>query len=132
MKNNEDLQKKVTKVAENGIVSKVSKHLKMFIYLIGFAGIALCFNSCMAGYVASEPAYVENIRPLQPSPLHIWIDGGWLFNRQSHMYVQKVGYWEKPVQGRSYVSGHWQKTQHGSYWVSGRWQRQGHGETQRQ
>jgi len=107
-------------------VSKIGNYLKKFMYMTGFAGIALCFSACVPGYIATEPAYVENIRPLQPSPLHIWIDGDWLFNRQSHTYVQKVGYWEKPNQHRTYVSGHWQKSPRGNYWTAGHWQRQGH------
>jgi hypothetical protein len=126
MKTCEYLPKDVPQEIEISVASKVGKRLKKFMYITGLAGITLCFNACVPGYIATEPSYVEYTRPQQPSPLHIWIDGDWLFNRQSHTYVQKVGYWEKPNQRRTYVSGHWQKTPRGNYWSTGHWQRQGH------
>lgn len=126
MKTCEFLPKDVPQTIEISFALKVGKYLKKIMYLTGLAVIALCFNSCVPGYIATEPSYVEITRPPQPSTFHVWIDGNWLFNRQSHAYVQKSGYWEKPNQKQTYISGHWQKTQRGSYWVPGRWQRQGH------
>jgi len=111
---------------KSGIGIKAGKYLKKFMYLIFLAKMAFCFTSCVPGYIATEPVYVESTRPQTPSPLHIWIEGNWLFNRQSHTYVHEAGYWQKPNQNRKYVSGHWQKTPHGSYWVASRWQRQGY------
>jgi len=98
--------------------------MKKFIYLASLAGILLFLSSCTAtGFVASEPAYVEYSRPVQPSALHVWIDGDWEYNRQSQVYVQRNGYWTKPVRGRTYVSGHWQSSPQGKSWSKGHWQK---------
>jgi hypothetical protein len=135
MKNSDDLQKNVpdiitsiplSEVVEIGVKGKVGKYLKKFIYLSGVVGMTLCLNACVPGYIATTPEYVVNDRPPQPSTFHVWVDGNWLFNRQSHSYVQKVGYWQKPHQNRTYVSGHWQTTPRGNYWSSGHWQKQGY------
>ncbi len=101
------------------------KSLKKFIYIMGFIGIALLANSCVLGYVATEPVYVESVRPSRPSNLSIWIDGDWVYNRQSHLYSRNAGYWEMPSQNRTYVSGRWQSGPQGKYWERGRWQRNG-------
>jgi hypothetical protein len=110
--------------AETGVYAKVGRHMKKFVYLTSLAGIGLFFNGCIAGYIASEPVYVEYSRPPRPSNLHIWIDGDWAWNSQSHVYVQKTGYWKRPYQGRTYMSGHWQTTPRGKSWAKGHWQRQ--------
>jgi hypothetical protein len=132
MQKNKDLQKDVqdaTKweplmdATETGVNTKVGKNLKKFIYLTSLVGIGLFFNGCMAGYVATEPIYVEVSRPARPSNDYIWINGEWTWNRQSHVYVQNTGLWERPNQRRTYVSGHWQASPRGKYWVSGRYQR---------
>ncbi|MGD0343215.1 MAG: hypothetical protein ABSA76_16055, partial [Bacteroidales bacterium] len=110
--------------AGTGVNAKFSRHLKKFVYMTSLAGIGLFFNGCMAGYIASEPTYVEVSRPPRPSNLHIWIDGDWAWNYQTHVYVQKAGYWERPRQSQTYVSGHWQTTPRGKSWAKGHWQRQ--------
>lgn len=105
---------------------KNTQVLKKLIFLSSLAGIGLFFNGCTAGYVATEPSYVEYSRPQRPSDLHIWIDGDWVFNNQTHAYVQRNGYWERPAQGRTYISGQWQSTPRGKYWSKGHWQKNGH------
>lgn len=101
MKRNESLQKVVQKTIKSELVmnaaetsgdAKFGKYLKRFFLLVSLAGIGLLLNSCMAGYVATEPAYTVYARPPQPSNLHIWINGDWGWNSQRHMYVQKTGY----------------------------------------
>jgi hypothetical protein len=134
MKKNEDLEKDVQNAikrepllnaAETGVNIKGYSYLKKFIYLVSLAGIGLFFNACMAGYVATEPGYVAYSVPPRPSNVSIWIDGGWGWNNQSHMYVQKSGYWTNPRQGRTYVSGQWKSTPHGKSWSKGYWQSNG-------
>lgn len=134
MKTNENMQKDAQEainrmplfgVAKIGIAVKVGRHLKKIIFLTSLVGMGLIFNACSVGYVATEPAYVEYSRPQQPSKLHVWIDGDWVYSSQTHTYAQKHGRWERPNQGRTYVSGHWQSTPRGKYWVAGSWQRQG-------
>jgi hypothetical protein len=134
MKGNESLQKVVQKAikcepvmdaAETRVVLKFEKYLKKFIFLASLAGIGLFFNSCVGGYVATEPAYTVYARPAQPSNLHIWIDGDWGWNSRSHVYVQRAGYWDSPRQGQTYVSGYWQTTPRGKSWSKGHWQSTG-------
>jgi hypothetical protein len=134
MRKNENLTKGVHKViirepslntVEAGVNTKFGNHLKKFIYICSLAGMGLFLNSCIAGYVATEPAYVEYSRPPRASNLQIWIDGDWGWNNQTHVYVQKAGYWENPRQGQTFVSGHWQATPRGKSWSNGHWQRQG-------
>lgn len=99
--------------------------MKKLFYLAGLAVVLLVLNGCSAtGYVASEPAYVEYSRPARPSSLHVWVDGDWVYNRQTRLYVQNNGYWHRPNRGRVYVSGSWQTTPQGHRWQSGHWQRQ--------
>jgi hypothetical protein len=133
MKTNEDLLKAVhneiqseslMNAAEISVTAKLQKHVKRFVYITSLVGVGLLFNSCIGGYIATEPAYVEISRPPQPSNLHIWIDGDWYWSNQSHNYVQRNGYWEKPRPNRTYVAGYWQTSPKGRYWKSGHWQKQ--------
>ena len=110
---------------ETSIDTSFGKYLKKFIILVSLAGIGLFLNSCMGGYVATEPSYTVYDRPQQPSSTHIWIDGDWGWNSQSHMYVQRAGYWDQPRQGKTYVSGYWQTTPRGKTWSKGHWQSTG-------
>jgi hypothetical protein len=136
MKKNGGLEKDIQEViksepllnaADSDVNVKVGGYLKKIICLTGLAcllGIGLFFNGCMAGYVATEPSYMQYDRPPQPSNLYVWIDGDWAWNNQSHVYVQKNGYWTKPRQNQTYVSGHWQASPKGKSWVRGHWQKQ--------
>jgi hypothetical protein len=74
--------------------------------------------------MATEPAYVDYARPQRQYDNQIWIDGDWGWNNQTHVYVQKAGYWAQPRQGRSYVAGSWKTTQRGKSWTNGHWQKQ--------
>jgi hypothetical protein len=109
-----------------GVCERVGKCMKAFGYMIIFIGIGLAFNSCVGGYVASEPSYNEYSRPPRPSETHIWISGDWGWDNHSHVYVQKMGYWEKPRQGQTHVDGHWQTTPNGKSWSKGHWQKDNH------
>lgn len=113
----------VSNEARYSIHHRVGKYMKIISYLVLFSGLIIILNSCMDGYVSSEPAYTEYARPERPSEAHIWIDGDWGWNNQSHVYVQKAGYWEKPRQGHSYVAGSWQTSPRGKSWSKGHWQK---------
>ena len=130
MKNNKDLEndvqdsiksKMLLNSSETGIIAKVGENIKKMIYITSLAGMGLFLNSCLAGYVLSEPVYVEYARPPRPTNLHIWIDGDWAYNNQTHVYLQKTGYWQKPNQGQTYVTGYWKSTPKGKAWAPGHW-----------
>ena len=93
----------------------------MYVVILGVGSLLL--NSCFAGYVASEPAYVEYSRPAPPSNQHIWINGDYEWNNSSRVYVQRNGYWDHPRPGQSYQSGHWQSSPKGKSWSKGHWQK---------
>jgi hypothetical protein len=133
MKKNEELQNEIhfainqkpfLGMRQTGISARVGKYMKIFSYLVLLTGIGLVFTSCMGGYVASEPSYVEYARPQRQYDNQIWIDGDWGWNNQTHVYVQKAGYWDNPRPGRTYVKGNWQTTQRGKSWNKGHWQKQ--------
>lgn len=102
---------------------KTGSRLRKLFYVTSLAGLGLCFNACTSGYVATEPTYVESVRPARPSTMHIWVDGNWVYSRQNHNYRHNDGYWTKPSHGRTYIQGHWQSSPRGQYWVTGHWQR---------
>jgi len=108
-----------------GFISKIGKNMKKIIFIGSMAGIGLFLNGCMEGYVASEPTYTEYPRPLRPSEFHIWVDGDWVYNQSSRVYVQKSGYWTRPQQNRVYIQGSWQSTPKGKHWQKGRWEKNG-------
>jgi hypothetical protein len=118
------IQEPLTDAAENSGSHILISRLKKIIFIACLAGTGLFLNGCMAGYVETEPAYVEYARPQRPSELSIWIDGDWYYNGQSRGYVQHTGYWERPRQGQTFVTGHWQSTPRGKTWSKGHWQRQ--------
>lgn len=111
--------------AEKNFSNKLGKQLKKIVFAASLAGIAIIFNGCSAGYVASEPAYMQYDRPAQPSNLSIWIDGDWNWNSRSQQYYQRNGYWDNPRPGRTYTSGHWHATPKGKTWSKGYWQSDG-------
>jgi len=132
MKKNEKLQneihyaisrKPLLNIRETGVSARVGKYIKIFSYMFLLTGIGLVFNSCMGGYVASEPSYVDYARPQRQYDNQIWIDGDWGWNSQTHVYVQKAGYWDRPRQGQTYIKGNWQTTQRGKSWTKGYWQK---------
>jgi hypothetical protein len=135
MSKNEIFQSESQESAETGsssftegssVIPKLISRVKRIVLVTFIAGTALFLNGCMAGYVATEPVYVEYARPQRPSELHVWIDGDWRYNSQSHGYIQRSGYWERPRQNQSYVSGHWQTNPRGKSWSKGYWQKNGH------
>jgi hypothetical protein len=132
MEKNEELQnavhfaisrKPIFLSTSGGVYARVGKYMKIFSYLILLSAIGLVFTSCLGGYMATEPAYVDYARPQRQYDNQIWIDGDWGWNNQTHIYVQKAGYWAQPRQGRSYVAGNWNTTARGKSWTKGHWQK---------
>jgi hypothetical protein len=61
------------------------------------------------------------VRPMAPSPHHVWVDGNWRPRHGHYEYVQ--GYWAEPRRHRHYVPGYWAPRRHGYVWIEGRWGR---------
>jgi hypothetical protein len=101
--------------------NKFGNNLKKIVFATSLAGAALLFNACSAGYVASEPSYMQYDRPSRPNEYAIWIDGDWNWSSRSQQYYQKNGYWDSPRQGKTYMSGYWQSTPKGKTWTKGHW-----------
>ncbi len=101
------------------------RSMKRICYLFVFTGIAALFNSCAAGWVATEPSYgIEIERPARPGDGYIWIEGGWKWDYGRHSYVREPGYWVRPRPNHSYINGYWQSGPRGKSWVRGHWERE--------
>jgi hypothetical protein len=111
---------------EKSFSNKFGSRFKKIIFVTSLAGAALIFNACSAGYVTSEPAYMQYDRPARPNEFAIWIDGDWNWNNRSQQYYQKNGYWDNPRHGQTYTSGYWQTTPRGKTWTKGHWHSDNH------
>lgn len=74
------------------------------------------------------------VRPIAPSPNHVWIDGGWV--ARGGRYVHTDGYWTAPRRDQYWVEGYWARARGGWVWVPGYWERgqafdRGHGHGRR-
>ena len=95
--------------------------MKKLVFLIAFIGFALFFNACAPGYVATQPTEREMTRPARPNGNYVWINGEWVWQRQTRTYIQRNGVWAAPNRGRSYTPGHWNSTPRGHQWRKGYW-----------
>ena len=71
--------------------------------------------------VKVRPAAPVVVRPVAPSPRHVWIDGGWVI--RGGRYVWTDGYWVAPRRGFVWVPGYWAPRRGGYVWIPGRWVR---------
>lgn len=94
--------------------------MKNFI-LLNLLIIVLLINACSPAYVSSQPTYVAVERPQRPDNIQVWIDGDWMWSRQSHSYMYHDGFWTIPHHGQAYIPGHWRTNRRGSYWSNGYW-----------
>lgn len=90
--------------------------------LIIFATLFIALGSmesCRTAVVTkpAQPAVV--VRPPQPRPEYVWVDGEWYRSGGNYQYRQ--GYWVAPRGGRAWTPGHWEKTKKGWYWQKGHW-----------
>jgi hypothetical protein len=86
------------------------------VLVVGFS-----FASSAQIVVRVRPSAPVVVRPVAPSPRHVWIDGGWEARRGRYVHVD--GYWAAPRRGRHYVQGYWAPRRHGYVWVPGYWAR---------
>lgn len=95
------------------------KNYFSLLIVIFFATAA--FTSCAPAAVTVRPAAVVRVRPVAPSPRHIWVSGGYVYRRGGG-YRYNDGYWALP-QGRynAYTDGYWRAGRRGYVWVPGYW-----------
>ena len=86
------------------------------VLVVGFS-----FASSAQLVVSVRPSAPVVVRPIAPSPRHVWVDGGWETRRGRYVHVD--GYWTKPRHHRHYVQGYWAPRRNGYTWVPGYWAR---------
>lgn len=63
---------------------------------------------------------VVAVRPVAPSPRHVWIEEEWV--PAGATYQWRGGYWAEPPRARAvWVPGHWASRRRGWVWVPGHW-----------
>ncbi|MEO5942076.1 MAG: hypothetical protein ABIP30_14205 [Ferruginibacter sp.] len=94
--------------------------MKKFIAaIIVIASISLVGCGPSNVVVRERPVVPVYVRPVQPNPSYIWVEGGYV--RSGRGYVYRQGYWVAQRRGRVYHQGYWKQTRRGYVWVNGRW-----------
>jgi hypothetical protein len=76
--------------------------------------------SCAPSAVSVRPAAVVRVRPVAPSPRHIWVSDNYIYRHRAYRY--RGGYWSVPRRGyHGYVDGYWRQNRRGYIWVPGYW-----------
>lgn len=99
----------------------MKKYLLKCIMLIA---LAISFSAADAQFfIKIRPmAPVIRVRPLAPSPRHVWVSGEYVWRGNEYVYTD--GYWaEPPFPGRRWIEGHWKNGRRGWVWVPGHWKR---------
>ncbi len=94
--------------------------MKKSIFLIALISLLSLFNACSAGYVSTQPVYVEQVRPNRPSQNHTWIEARWTWNSGTHGYIHHQGYWKHNKKNHNYSPGYWNNSPRGYKWVNGK------------
>jgi hypothetical protein len=92
---------------------------KYFSFLLSLTMAIFLLVSCAPSVVTVRPSPVVKIRPLAPSPAHIWVNGNYVWRGGHYVFVD--GYWAKPHNGRHWIEGYWRPKRGGYVWVPGRW-----------
>lgn len=102
----------------NALVNIAKRNLSAIIFIV-FISISASMNAQV--YVKVCPRPPVHVRPANPHPGHVWIDGDWVYNGRT--YVWREGYWAAPKAGHKWVPGHWKNGKRGFKWVPGHWKR---------
>lgn len=99
------------------------EHRKMKKWMLALAATALLGASSAFAQVVvrvAPPAPIVEVRPVAPSPRHVWIGG---YHRwDGHRYVWVGGRWALPPRrGGVWVPGRWAPRPGGYVWVGGHW-----------
>ena len=92
------------------VIRKTHFMKKLFYGLFMFAfltlGTGLSSHAQVSVYVKVRPVVPVVVRPVAPSPKHIWIAEEWRPNGATYVYAG--GYWAAPPHpGWYWVPGHW-------------------------
>lgn len=99
----------------------MKKHTLKFVVLFAIIS-SLAFDASAQFVVKIRPTAPVIVRPVAPTPRHVWIDGDWVWRGNNYQYVN--GYWASPVAvGAAWVPGHWKSTRRGWIWKKGHWRR---------
>ena len=100
---------------------KMKLMMRMFLAVVF---LAMTASASAQVYVKVRPVFPVQVRTVQPSPRHVWVNEEWV--PDGHSYRYSGGHWEAPSRPGYYrTPGHWQKNKHGQRWVPGTWQSRG-------
>lgn len=80
-------------------------------------GIILVSCRPTAVVVKERPVAPVVVRPAQPYPHYVWVEGGWF--KKGDKYTYRQGYWAPPRR-KAYRPGYWRQTNRGWVWIPGR------------
>ncbi len=90
--------------------------------ILSIVMMAVSFTASSQIYVTVRPSVPKIIKPVQPSPAHVWVEEDW--NAHGGKYEYAGGHWKLPPHpGWVWVSGRWVKDDKGWRWMPGRWRR---------
>jgi hypothetical protein len=70
--------------------------------------------------VEAPPPPRQEVIIMRPSPLHVWIDGYWIWRGRRHEWV--AGHWELPPRGRgTWVAPRWDHRGKSYVFIEGTW-----------
>jgi hypothetical protein len=98
----------------------MKKHFLSGILTILFISVFLVSHA-QTYYVKVQPVAPVVVRPVAPTPHHIWVADEWTWRQGAYVHVS--GYWALPPRGHvRWIPGHWKYVSgHGHYWVPGHW-----------
>jgi len=105
-------------------MKKISKVLFLF-FAVSLFAVADSQAQVSAGiYIGVRPPRprgVVIVRPMRPSPHHVWVAEEW--TPVNGTYVYHAGYWALPPRdGGVWIAGHWRHFHHRGYvWIPGHW-----------
>jgi hypothetical protein len=99
----------------------MKKFLTRLVLLL-FILIGISFAVSAQVFVTVRPPAPVIVRPVRPSPAHVWIEEEWNGRRERYEYAG--GRWILPPHpGWIWVPGRWRHSRFGWQWFPGQWRR---------
>ena len=98
----------------------MKKYLSKFTAIL-FLSIAVSFASSAQFVIKVRPgAPIVRVRPVCPSPRHVWVSGEYAW--RGRQYVYNDGYWATPPSRHTrWIEGKWRHRRGGWVWIPGHW-----------